>query len=127
VAEEAVEAAVDGDARELLGVDVGGAEPGERARREGAVVAEDLPRHEAGEDAVAEVLEALVGVPGAVGEVEGAVRERELDEGLVGELVAEDGLDGGHVLGAHRRDLPGRRVPMPALPRHVRRHWCWWW
>ena len=67
VAEEAVEAAVDGDARELLRVDVRGAEPGERAGREGAVGAEDLPRHEAGEDAVAEVLKALLGVPEAAG------------------------------------------------------------
>lgn len=121
-----MEAVFDGDARELLRVDVSGAEPGERAGREGAVGAEDLPRHEAGEDAVAEVLEALVGVPGAVGEVEGAMRERELDEGFVGELVAEDGLDGSHVLGAHRRDFPGRRVLavlQPVLSRHVRRHW----
>jgi hypothetical protein len=120
-----VEAAHDGDARELLRVYVGGAEPGERAGREGAVGAEDLPRHEAGEDAVAEVLEALVGVAGAVRVVEGAVRERELDERLVGEVVAQDGLDGRHVLRSHRWDEPGRcvlAVLLPVLPRHVRRH-----
>ena len=43
VAEEAMDAVVDGDARELLLVDVGGAEARERAWREVRIGEEDLP------------------------------------------------------------------------------------
>lgn len=121
MSQKAVEPAVDGNARELLSVDVSGAEPCERAGLERAVGSEDLARHEAGEDAVAEVLEALVGIPGAVGPVEGAMRQRQLDKRFVDEAVSEEGFDGGHVLGAHRRDFPWRPV-LPLLSRCVRRH-----
>lgn len=110
VAEEVVEAVHDGDARELLLIDVGGAEAGEGARLELAVGEEDLPRHDAGEHGVAEVFEALVGHAGAVGVVEGAVREGLLHQRLVPELVAEERLHGGDLAGAHRRHEPRRRV-----------------
>lgn len=96
----------DGDARELLGGDVGGAERGERAWAEGGVgEVEEVGEGEA-ERGVPDELEPLVG-GGAGGE--GLVRERLLQEGAVAELVSPQ-----QALHARRRlravgDEPRRR------------------
>ena len=68
VAEEAVEAVADGDAGELLGADVGGAEEGEVTRVKGRVSEEEVVADCEAQNGVAEELEALVGGGGRVGE-----------------------------------------------------------
>lgn len=109
-AEQRVEVVPDGDARELLGGDVGGAKCRERAGAKGGVgEVEEVGESEA-ERRVPEELEPLVGGRG-VGE--GLVRERLLQEGAVAELVAQQALHArrgllavGHE--ARRRELDGQ-------------------
>lgn len=117
-AEKRVEVVAHGDARELLGGDVGGAERGERAGAEGGVgEVEEVGEGEA-ERRVPDELEPLVG-DGVVGE--GLVRERLLQQAPVAELVAQQLLDAGRRLRAVRHEarrgkLHRVRRRRPALP-----------
>ena len=101
-----------GDARQLLGGDVGGPERGERTRADGGVgEVEEVGEGEA-ERRVPDELEPLVGGRGAPGE--GLVGERLLEQGALVELLLEKPLHAGRRLlpvrhKARRRQRDGSR------------------